>query len=283
MAIRILTDSTSDIIQSQAKELGIIIVPLTVIFGEEIFYDGVTISNEEYYERLRNQSIIPTTAQPSPGEFVTAIKREADPGDTILCVLISSKLSGTISSCKIAAEMLGDDYRFEFIDSEEACSSLGLIVLRLNQMLQEGATIEELLAAVPRIKEQVKLVFAVGTLEYLEKNGRIGKATSYLGGLLNIKPILEFADGIVCPVEKARGNMSKVCGVLVDGLFEKYGDTPLEAIFVHSDNLEYLAAIQAAADEKLNIVKSKSALIGPVIGSHAGPLTVGLAVLPLDI
>lgn len=283
MAIHILTDSTSDITQELAKEMGIILVPLTVTFGEETFYDGVTIDSQKYYERLRNEKNIPTTAQPAPGDFVEAIKREANPGDTIICVHISSKLSGTLGSCKIAAEMLGDDYKFEIVDSFEACSSLGLIVLRLAKMVRDGASFEELMAAVPKMIEKSRFVFAVGTLKFLEKNGRIGKASSYLGGLLNIKLIIELADGAVAPVDKIRGNIDKLCESLVAYLVKEYGDVPLEVVFVDSDMPDYSQAIQTAAAGKLNIVASHTAALGPVIGSHCGPLTVGMAVLPIDL
>lgn len=283
MAIRILTDSTSDITQSQAKELGVVVVPLTVTFGNETFHDGVDITNEEFYKRLAIGTIIPSTAQPSPGEFVEIIKREMEPGDTIVCVHISSRISGTIESCKIAAEMLGDEYKFEFIDSGETSASLGLFVLRLNKMVKNGASIDEIMAVVPKIKENVQLIVTVGSLKFLEKNGRIGKSASYFAGLLNIKPLIQVADGLIAPLAKARGNIQKVCGAIIDNMYEMYGDEPLEIMYFHTGMPEYLQAIRSSAQARLNIAEEHESLVGPVIGSHSGPFTVGLAVLPINL
>lgn len=283
MAIRILTDSSCDISPELAREFNIIVVPMIVRFGDESFRAGVDITTEEFYIRLRESKIIPSTAQPAPGDFVRMIETNADPGDTIVCVMISGKLSGTISSCKLAAGILEDKYKFEFVDSGEVCVSLGLFVLRLAQMIRNGAPIETIMNIIPKIKEQVKLSFTTGTLEFLEKNGRIGKASSYLGSLLNIKPVLEIADGLVSPVEKIRGNMNKVCDGIVARMIEKYNDTPLEVLFVHTDMPDYLEIIKKSAEAKLNIVESRVELVGSLIASHIGPLAVGVAALPMDL
>lgn len=281
MTIRIVTDSTADIPAKMVEQYGIGVVPLNVNFGDEALKDGVDIWSDEFYHRIRNEAIFPTTSQPAPGEFVKAYEEIAEPGDTIISLHLSGEMSGTVGSAKIAADMLADKYRIEVIDSRYVCIALGVMVLRLAQMAQTGATVEEILKAIPDLQNKLEIIFTVNSLEYLYQTGRIGKATSYLGGLLNIKPILGVEDGLIAPVDRVRGNFQKVAVAIVNRFVERYGDAPLEMWFLHSEIPELADTLEKEAKRKLNIAQSYIGVIGPIVGVHAGPYAAGIIGLPI--
>lgn len=280
MAVKIVTDSTADIPDKYIKQYGIGVVPLNIHFGEEVLKDGVDIWSDEFYHRLKNEALLPNTSQPAPGEFLEVYQAISEPGDTIISLHVSEAMSGTAGSARIAAGMLADRNRIEVIDSQYACMGLGMIVMRLAQMAIAGAELEDIVSKLSSLREKLTVYFTVNSLEYLSRTGRIGKAAALLGGLLNIKPILEIEDGVIAPVEKVRGNFQKVAVEMVGKLSEKYGDQPLELWLVHSELPELITTLQREAEKKLHIAKSYSGIIGPVVGAHAGPYTVGAIALP---
>lgn len=282
MAVRIVTDSTADIPVKLVKELGIGIVPLNVHFGEEVYKDGIEIWSDEFYHRLKNEPVLPNTSQPSPGEFLKVYQEIAKPGDIIISIHISTEMSGTLGSARIAAEMLGDDYRIEFVDSRLVCMVLGLIVIRAAKMAKTGSGAAEILEAIKAWQEKISVFFTVNSLEYLSRTGRIGKATAFLGGLLNIKPLLGISDGMIVPVEKVRGNFQKIAEIMVDRFRDKYGDEPLEISIVHTE-LPHLADIlYNLVEKRLNVKEIYTGIIGPIVGAHAGPNTIGIIGLPIS-
>jgi DegV family protein with EDD domain len=280
MAVRIVTDSTADLPFKIAEEHNISVIPLNVHFGEEVLKDGIDIWSEEFYHRLRNEFLLPNTSQPSPGEFLEVYKKAAQPGDTIISIHISEALSGTLGSARIAAEMMGPDYRVEVVDSRTVCMALGLIAMRAARLARAGATVDDILKRIAVWKDEVKIYFTVNSLEHLQRSGRIGKASAFLGTLLNIKPVLSVMDGVVIPVEKIRGNFQKVAEQMVDLLAERFGRQPLMVSILHSDLPEAAQTIRGLAETKLQIDELVTTLVGPVVGSHAGPNTVGILALP---
>ncbi len=280
MAIKIVTDSTADIPQKIASEYGIEVVPLNVHFGEEVFKDGVDIWSEEFYNKLRNESILPNTSQPSPGDFLKAYQKIASPGDTIISIHISREMSGTADSAQLAAEMMGADYKIHIIDSRQVTLSLGIVVIEAAKAVKNGASVETILNKLTKWEKEVSIFFTLKSLEHLYRTGRIGKASIFMGSLLNIKPVLTIEEGLIVPVEKVRGNFQKVAEIMLDKVVKSYGDHPLIIGVIHTDLQDESDILEMLAKKSLNIKEMIINLAGPVIGSHAGPNAIGIVVLP---
>ncbi|NLY75006.1 MAG: DegV family protein [Firmicutes bacterium] len=281
MAVKIVTDSTADIPSNLIAEYGIEVVPLNVHFGEEVFKDGVDIWSEEFYNKLRNEPLLPNTSQPSPGEFLKAYQKIAQPGDTIISIHISREMSGTADSAELAAQMAGADYQIRVVDSRNVSMGLGIIVLKAAKAAKNGETADSILAKLSEWKQEVSVYFTLKSLEYLHRTGRIGKASALLGGLLSIKPILQIEDGLIVPAEKIRGNYQKVAELMVEKLAERYGSRPLLAGIVHTELPGELEILKTAAQKRLNIDELVINLVGPIVGTHAGPYTIGIIALPV--
>ncbi|NLW47628.1 MAG: DegV family protein [Firmicutes bacterium] len=281
MAIKIVTDSTADIPEGIASEYGIEIVPLNVHFGEEVYKDGVDIWSEEFYNRLRNEPVLPNTSQPSPGDFLKAYQKIAKPGDTIISIHISREMSGTADSAQLAAEMMGTDYQILIVDSRQVTLSLGVVVIAAAKAVKEGASVETIIANLNKWKSEVKIFFTLKSLEHLHRNGRIGKASVLMGGLLNIKPILSIEEGLIVPIEKARGNFHKVAEILVDKVIERYGNQRLYVGIIHTELQDDMNVLVSLAKQKLNIEEMVINLAGAIVGSHVGQNAIGIIILPV--
>lgn len=281
MAVKIVTDSTADIPSNLITEYGIEVVPLNVHFGEEVFKDGVDIWSEEFYNKLRNEPLLPNTSQPSPGEFLKAYQKIAQPGDTIISIHISHEMSGTIDSAELAAQMAGADYQIRVVDSRNVSMGLGIIVLKAAKAAKNGETADSILAKLSEWKQEVSVYFTLKSLEYLHRTGRIGKASALLGSLLSIKPILQIEDGLIVPSEKIRGNYQKVAELMVEKLADRYGSRPLLTSIVHTELPGELEILKTEAQKKLNIDELVINLIGPIVGTHAGPYTIGIIAIPV--
>lgn len=279
--IHIVTDSTSDLTPRLLQEAGVEdrvhVVPLTVHFGEEEYQDGVDLSRDRFYEMLSQRAQMPRTSQPSPAAFADLYRAISQPGDTILSLHISSKLSGTHQSAALAARQLGDR-EIEVVDTRSVSLGLGLIVLEAAKAAKEGRDKQEILAEVRLRIAKARILFVVDTLEYLQKNGRIGKAQALVGGLLNVKPLLALEDGIVSPLEKVRGK-AKARERMLERLFEE----------VPAESLEMGAVLHAAAADEAREIAQRLQdhyqghrfyveELGPTVGTHAGPGTLGVVV-----
>lgn len=274
MAIKIVTDSTADLPPEVAREWDICVVPLNVHFGEKTYKDGVTISADEFYQKLAVADKLPTTSQPSVGEFLDVYRNLLDQGHQVLSVHISAKLSGTLNSAYQARDALLGKGRIEIVDSLQASMSLGLIVLEAARVVKDGATMDEALERVQRAVAEIREFFMVDTLEYLEKGGRIGRAQAFLGGLLRIKPILAVKDGEVHPVDRQRTRergiqrlieLAEACAPVKE-VAVGHTTTPQDAEKLRQ-RLQHLTPNK-------NILLCRA---GPVIGAHAGPGTLAVA------
>lgn len=183
MAVKIVTDSTADLPEKIVSKYGIGVVPLNVHFGEEVYKDGVDIWGEEFYNKLCNEPTLPNTSQPAPGEFLKVYQQIAKPGDTIISIHISRLMSGTADSAKLAAEMMGADYRIEVVDSEHVTMSLGVLVLQAAKAAQNGESADAIMAKLTKWKKEISIFFTIKSLDYLHRTGRIGKASVFMGSL----------------------------------------------------------------------------------------------------
>ncbi len=275
MAKYVVTDSTSDLPDPFRRVDRIKIVPLNVHIHEKSYKDGIDLTNQEYYKRLRNEAISPLTSQPSAGDFVEIFDGCAD-GDEIVAVLISSHLSGTVQSALLARETILQkrDLKIEIIDSLSAAIGLGFQVIKSAEMIHEDKTITEIKAELLRIQDKNRIFFVVDDLEYLFRGGRISSISKQIGNLLQLKPILTLVEGRVEVFDKVRTKQKALRQIL------KQAEEDVMQIerlaILHIDNEEEASRIAREVKE----FYSGPLLItepGPVIGTHAGPGTIGLA------
>lgn len=277
--IKIVTDSTADLPRELIEKYGITVVPLKVMFGSEIYRDGVDLTSRQFYEKFRTSHDLPTTSQPSPQEFVEAYRPLIEEGASIISIHISSSLSGTLQSARLAKTMLGYE-ELDIIDSRLVSLALGLVVLAAAQKAAAGGTKEEVLRTASQVMDNIQAYFLVDTLEYLQRGGRIGKAQAFLGSLLNVKPICMLKEGIIYPYEKARGK-AKAMERLVEIVAEKFPvGCPLWCALVHGDDPEGMAQLREKLQNKIACSYMLTGEIGPVVGTHAGPGLLGIIVCP---
>ncbi len=206
MQTRIVTDSTADLPQALAGDLGITVVPLHIYFGDEQFVDGITISRDEFYRRLTTQGEpLPRTSAPAIGEFATAYQRLSESTGEIVSIHLSAKLSATHAAATAASTMLANQHRISVIDSGTASLALGLMVLQAARMARSGASAQEVVRATTESVSRAMFFGVLDTLEYLRRGGRIGAAKALLGTLLHAKPLVGLRDGIAYPIERVRG------------------------------------------------------------------------------
>ncbi len=278
MAVKVVTDSLSDITSDIAGELGITVVPLTVLFGRESFLDRVTITTDEFYRRLIEGTVWPTTTQPSPHAFADIYNKLAEETDEILVVTLSAKLSGTYESALNAKwTMVKKECHIEVIDSQTVAMGLGLLVISVAKAAQAGAKLDELVGLVTRGMSRSHFVAYFDTLKYLAKGGRIGKAQGLLGSLLSVKPILTVKEGEMAPLTRARS--------LAGGMDYFYNFVAGYAGKIEGLAVEHTTS-RAEADklvERLGALFPKERIyrstVSPVLGVYGGPGAMAMAVL----
>lgn len=272
--VQIITDSTCDLPHKRLEEIGVICVPLTVHFGEETFIDGENLTAEEFYHHLRTNPEIPTTAQPTPHSFEEAFQTALDNGNDVVCILIGSKLSGTVQSANIAKAAIGSD-KIWIIDTNQVCSSLGLLVEIAAKRAKEGATPEELFEEISELSGRARIYAAIETLKYIRKGGRLSGAAAVVGTMLNLHPILTVENGLVLNSAKAKGKKRMI--TLMKDLAMKHGvDEKYPIMFCHGAAEENLAVLKDCFAEDYNISDALSGFIGPVVGTYSGPGTVAI-------
>ena len=270
----IVVDSTADFPEAPERFPNWRVVPLYVRFGDESFRDYVELSPEQFYARLRTAPQTPSTSQPTPGDFLEAYQ-DLSAYERILSVHIAGKLSGTIGSARSASLEFGGQ-RVRTIDSESASAAIAMLGLAIQRRLERSTTDEEVDALVERYRREAGLLFTVDTLEYLARGGRIGRARAWAGEMLNIKPILSIQDGEVLPVKRVRGNR-KAFLEFASAFESSTVDRPsLRVGIAHAEAPERAEALRKLVRDKrpaaeIEIVTT----LGPVVGTHAGPGTVG--------
>jgi DegV family protein with EDD domain len=272
MAIRVVSDSACDLPPALCEELGIEIVPLTIRFGADELVDRVELTTAAFWERLARSTVVPETAAPSVGAFESTFRNLHDAGaDGIICINLSSRMSATMQSAQIAAKALDGECPVSVIDSQSASMGIGMLCIEAARRAREGAGLDAVVAAVEEARDRARLLFTVDTLEYLRKGGRIGGAQAMLGSMLSIKPVITVKDGAVEPVGKVR-TRSKALRFIVDRVKER----PVESLCVlHAqapDVDDFVRMLEPIVPQSEIVVGE----IGPVVGVHAGPATIGV-------
>jgi DegV family protein with EDD domain len=275
--IKIVTDSTAYLPETIVRQHDIRVVPLYVHFGEEAFREGVEISDEEFYARLKEAPALPTTSQPSAGEFHQVFEELAGAGHEIITLTISSKLSGTWNSAMAAKEML-PEAGISVVDSFSTAVGLHLMINAAIEGTAAGATRQEIVERIEEIKKTSQLWFVVDTLEYLAKGGRIGNARAFMGTLLKVKPILTLQDGAIEPCEQVRSKPKALARMIE--IAEEYVGSKGPQAKVAVLNALVPAEAEALGQELVEQMGCAPPLVGdlgPVIGTHTGPGVVGIA------
>ena len=269
----IVVDSTADFPEAQERFPNWRMVPLYVRFGDQSYRDYVELGPDEFYARLRTADELPTTSQPTPGDFLAAYE-ELAAYERIYSLHISAKLSGTFESARTAASELGDKVRM--VDTETASAAITMLGLAIQRRLERGTTDDEIAQLVERYKTDHRLLFTVDTLEFLAKGGRIGRAAKFAGQMLHIKPILTIDDGEVLPLKRVRGNQ-KAMQEFVSEFTEGSTDEPgLRVGIAHADAPERATAlVKMVRDVRPHAEIETVTTLGAVVGTHAGPGTVG--------
>lgn len=274
--VAIVTDSTADLPPQLRSQLGISMVPLNVHFGSSTYRDQIDITTEQFMDLLDSTSELPTTSQPSAGLFKETFLRLADEHDEIVCVLLSSRLSGTVQSAQVAADMVKDTIKVVVVDSLNATLGCGYQALRAHALASEGLDAVAISERLQGQTERYHVIFFVETLEHLRRGGRIGKAASLVGSVLRLKPLLRVDEGQVVPFERTRTRKKAI-----DALVEFAENLP---------NIVQISALHNTTPDDANDLYARvshlappdnqveTTAFGPVLGTHVGPGTLGLAI-----
>jgi len=274
--VTVVTDSTVDLTPELAKELGVTIVPLRVIFGDQAYREGVDITAEEFYERLVNNRRLPTTSAPSVGDFQEVYERLLEKGNSIVSIHVSGKLSATIRVAQAAKESVAEPTRIAVVDCQSITAGMGFVVLEAVEAARAGAKLAEVKATAESAAQRTQMRFMLDTLEYLRRGGRIGRARAYLGTLLSMKPILSIREGELYPEERVRTRTR--------------GLERLVQWAVRHQNVRRAAVVHATTPDEAESLRERLAMafpnvnvhivrFGPVLGTHTGPGIIGIGIL----
>ena len=281
MSVKIIADSSSDVSQDLAKEWGIRILPLKIRFEDEEYLDGVTLSNKEFYEKLIENNTLPKTSQISPADYEDAFREALKDNDEVVCLTISSGVSGTVQSATIAAGEF--DGKVYVVDSKQFCISYFILVEYAVRLRDEGKSAKEIAEEIEAIRDKSTVLSVFDTLEYLKAGGRLSSAAAFVGEVLSIKPVITITDGIVEVIGKARGS-KKGNNILISKV-EEVGGIDFSMPYcvgytgLSSELLEkYLSDSAALYPDDLSKIRRVS--VGATIGTYAGPGAIAVAFFP---
>jgi DegV family protein with EDD domain len=277
MAIKVVTDSTSDLPADVAESLGIEVVPLNVHFGSDVYKDRVNLMPDAFYDKLINGDVLPTTSQPSVGEFIDVYERLGSDADGIVSVHISEKLSGTMNSARLASQQANADCPIEVVDTFQVSMGVGICAMEAAEVANSGGNMNQVILAARNAVTRSQCFFMLETLEFLQKGGRIGKAQALIGNLLKIRPMLMLQEGEVHPLGRERTRRKGIAKLVdtveelapISGLAVMYSTGPDEAQTLAQNISKFM--IEGREPMMLQI--------GPVIGTYAGPDTLGIALI----
>ena len=277
MAIKVVTDSTSDLPADVAESLGIEVVPLNIHFGPDVYKDRVNLMPDTFYDKLINGNVLPTTSQPSVGEFIEVYERLGSDADGIVSVHISEKLSGTMNSARLASQQAKAECPIEVVDTFQVSMGVGICAMEAAEAANSGGDMNQVKLSVRNAVTRSQCFFMLETLEFLQKGGRIGKAQALIGNLLKIRPMLMLQEGEVHPLGRER-TRRKGIAKLVDTVKEL---APISGLAVMYSTGQDEAQTLAQNVSKFMIEGREPMMlqIGPVIGTYAGPDTLGIALI----
>jgi DegV family protein with EDD domain len=276
LPVRIVTDTTSDLPARLADELKIPVVPLSVIFGEEVYREGIDITHDLFYDKLVRSKIAPTTSAPSVGDFLAVYQPLLKETDEVVSIHLSSKLSATYNNAVQAARQLADQgARIEVVDSQTVSFGMTFLVAAAARAAMNGAGVEEIRELIDKMIPRIRIYVALDTLEYLRRGGRIGRARAFLGAVLRVKPLLSIRDGEVHPEERVRTK-----ALAVERLFQIVTSYRAQEVAIgYSTNAQEAEQLRRRLAGALPGVTTHVQRLGPVLGVHGGPGVLGVGVL----
>ena len=280
MAIKIITDSTSDLTEEEVQKFNIHMIHMRVIFEDGVYTDGIDISKEQFYEKQAAAKTLPKTTQVNPQEYCEIFENVLADGSEAVAILMSSKLSGTFQSAMIAKDMAQGGERLHLVDSLNVTIGEGLLVREAVRLRDAGRSAAEIAAALGELKHRVRFVAFIGTLKYLKMGGRISASTAVLGTMLNISPVVAIVDGEVKSVGRVKGRQ-KILEYTLDFASHYPIDSRHCVMFGHSRCLETMEAYREKCVKALAITDYDWDELGAVIGTHSGPGCYGLAYIGL--
>lgn len=278
--IRIITDSTCEAPPQVLAHPAVSVLPLSVLFGQTALRDGIDITRDEFWARLPTSNPLPTTSQATPADFSALFEKFVAAGDEVIALTISGKLSGTLSSALAACEG-HPNWPVSVVDSKSTSIGLGLMLQEAVTRADAGATRAEIVAKLQQMREEIRIVFVLETLEYLQRGGRIGKAQAFVGTLLKFKPLLGIVDGEVVPLTRVRSR-AKALETVQELLLTQVParGARVRIGITHAQALAEARALGGALAPRFGAAQPFVADLGPVLGVHVGPGTIGIAVYP---
>jgi DegV family protein with EDD domain len=277
--LKIVTDGAADIPAGWEKEYDIQVIPINVQFGEKTYIQNVDLDSDGFYKLVEESGKIPKTSQPSPHQFVEFYKKIASKGDTILSLHVTSKLSGTYASAVAAAQELKDTFKIHPLDSANGSVGLGFLCREARKMDRAGKSLEQIIKAIEEIRDHVRVIVTLDTLDYARMSGRVGTLSAALASVLNVKPIAVLRDGLVNMAEKVRTRKAALDRV-VELAKEEYGDRPVYVAVAHARDLDSGKILMEKARRALNASEMVITDLSISLAANFGPGTVGLVIYP---
>ena len=276
--IKIVTDSMADLPASWVEQLRVEVVPLHVLFKDRSYRDGIDVSHEAFMQMMREgfeEGVLPRTSHPSPADFLAVYERVAaqGPTDAILSIHASSEISATYQSAVMAARQF-QQVPVRVVDTRMVSMGEGLLVREAARAADAGEPLERVVATLEAVRDRMRIHFTVATLDYLWKNGRIGRAAAFVGGILQLKPVLAFEDGVVTPVERVRGR-ARSLERIAEIVAEQTGGQGQCLAIVHGDAADDAEQLRSLILQRSRFDEVVVTTLGATIGSHAGPGALG--------
>lgn len=279
--IRIVTDSTCDLPEGQLAQLDLRVVPIHLLFGSEEYQEGVTLGYHEFFDKVNKLGIVPKTSQPSPGDFSQVYRQLASEGaTTILSLHVTGRLSGTVRSAQMAAELVKNEVEVRVFDSLAGSAALGFMVLEAQELLAQGATADQVLARWTAIRDHLGIFFYLDTLKYARMSGRVGALQSSLASILNIKPLIALNDGLLDVAERVRSRKAALTR-LVQMAADRATGRPVNVAVVHAEDATGSQALLNQAQLAMDCRRTFIARLATSLVTNLGVGTLGIVVYPV--
>ncbi|MEJ2709387.1 MAG: DegV family protein [Anaerolineales bacterium] len=279
--LRIVMDGAGDMPAEWSQEYDIDVIPINIHFGEQTFLQGVDMSDADFYRIAEESGTIPKTSQPSPAQFVEFYKKVADPGDTILSIHVTGKLSGTVESAEIAARELQGQYNVIPIDSYSGSAAMGYMCREARQMERAGAPLQKILDRLEFIRQNINIVLTLNNLEYARRSGRVKALQAALASLLNVKPVIILTDGVLDMADRVR-TRSRSLEYVVDSVIARVGKRPVNAAVVHAEDPQSGNLLMELVRARLNCKDLIMTGLAISVAANLGPGTVGVVAYPVE-
>ena len=279
--LRIVMDTAGDLSGTWQKDYQIDLIPINIIHDGKSYLQGIDLQYEDFYRLVDSSNILPSTSQPTPYQFENFYRSIAKPGDPILSIHVTEKLSGTMDSAKTAAENLKNEFNIIPFDSASGTISMGMMAREAREMDRNGSKLEDIIKRLEFIRSKMELVFTLDTLKYASMSGRVKHLQAALASLLNVKPIIELKNGIIEMGEKVRSR-SKSIDLMLAKMKQKFGDQPIIAGIVHARDSQAGADLIKRVIEKLNCKEAVLAELSISLAAHFGPGTLGITAYPVE-